>query len=244
MKLPSTHILLVAFTFFIFPDVTAVGKTERKREKSKTARVAPGQVSGLVVFKGVPPKRSPLSRESEPSCAKTEALSEEVIVAANRGLKDVHVRVKVVGKKAKASAEKKVNIYQNDCTYRPRVLGIVDGQNLVIHNKDGFTHNVHARIDGETWFNRGQPKGLPPLIQKDYGEAGQVLELGCDIHPWMKAFVVISDHPHFSVTNKNGEFKIDGLAPNQTVTVEAWHPKLGMKSKEVKTGSTLSIEFP
>ena len=57
------------------------------------AKPATGTVSGKVVFAGTPPPRKSVVRDSDPVCAKTEALTEDLIVSDQGGLKDVLVRV-------------------------------------------------------------------------------------------------------------------------------------------------------
>jgi plastocyanin len=199
--------------------------------------------SGQVKYQGKPPAPALLDRSSEAACAKNKAYAEDVVVDKKGGLSGVLVRVKT-GTAGKHSAPKKsVVIRQSDCTYTPRVAGIMNGQELVIENQDGFLHNVNAKIDGETQWNKSQPKGASALKQKDFGAAGQVLELGCDVHPWMRAYVPITDHPFFTVTGKDGTFKLDGV-PNKELTLEAWHPTLGLKTQAVKPGAKVEFVFP
>ncbi len=205
---------------------------------------ARADVKGTVRFKGKPPPAELLDRSSEAACAATPAYSQEIVLGKGNGLEGVHVRVKngTAGKNHKPPAP--ATIRQKDCTYVPRVLGLMAGQELVIENQDGFMHNIHARIDKESYFNRSQPKGAPPLRQKDLGAAGQVLELGCDVHSWMKAYLPLTDHPFFAVTDRDGRFTIAGTPPGKTITLEAWHPVLGLKTIEVKPGATVEFVFP
>jgi hypothetical protein len=96
----------------------------------------------------------------------------------------------------------------------------------------------------ETMFNVSQPKNAKPITQKDYGDPGQVLELGCDIHRWMKAYVVITDHPFFTVSDENGAFSLKHVPTDRAYTIEAWHPTLGMKSQLAKAGAKIEFVFP
>ena len=95
---------------------------------------------------------------------------------------------------------------------------------------DGTTHSVRATAGDSLLFNVIQPpnaKGLP----KDPVVTGPV-KLGCDLHPWMAAHVVVSEHPFFAVTDDAGAFAIDGVPPG-TYGVEAYNPKLGTLKAEV-----------
>ena len=54
---------------------------------------ATGTISGAVVWKGAAPDRAPLDRASDPVCAKTPRLAEDVVVTDGK-LRDVHVHLK------------------------------------------------------------------------------------------------------------------------------------------------------
>ena len=50
----------------------------------------------------------------------------------------------------------------------------------------------------------------------------------CDVHPWMKTWVLVSDHPYYAVTDANGNFSIDNI-PAGTYDVVCWQEKFGSK---------------
>ena len=192
-----------------------------------------GSIKGTVIFEGEAPDREKLTRDTDPVCAKTERLSEDVIVTKGK-LKDVLVRIKNgTGGKTTAPSTPAV-IDQKDCMYSPRVLGVVAGQKLALRNSDGTFHNVHATVDGKLLWNKPSPKGEAP-VTVDASKAGDVIDIVCDVHPWMHAYAVVMDHPFFAVTGEDGAFEIKGLAPG-TYTLEAWHPTLGLKTMTVKIG--------
>src|SRR3970040_1946821 len=58
----------------------------------------------------------------------------------------------------------------------------------------------------------------------------------CDVHKWMRFFIVNKANPYFSVTNKNGQFKIENV-PAGTYKIEAWQEKLGKKAGDVTVKS-------
>ena len=194
-----------------------------------------GAISGTVIFEGEAPDRVKLVRDKDPFCKKTEKLSEDVVVAKGK-LKDVLVRVKngSAGKHAVPAAP--VVLDQRECMYTPRVVGLVAGQKLVVRNSDGTFHNVHGTVNGKLLWNKPQAGGDPDLALDGAPNAGDVVDIACDVHAWMHAYAVVQDHPYFAVTGENGAFEIKGLAPG-TYTLEAWHPSLGMKSLIVKIGT-------
>ncbi|HEU0036077.1 MAG TPA: hypothetical protein VFQ53_35940 [Kofleriaceae bacterium] len=211
-------------------------------KKPAPAPAASGGVKGMVTFEGEPPERKKLQRDVDPYCAKTEKLSEDVVVTAGK-LKDVLVRVKngSAGKHAAPAAP--VVIDQHECMYAPRVVGMIAGQKLQIRNSDGTFHNVHGSLSGKLLWNKPQAAKDPDLALDTTAKPGDVVDVVCDIHPWMHAYAVVQDHPFFAVTGENGQFEIKGLAPG-TYTLEAWHPTLGTKTLTVKIGSGAKAVVP
>ena len=183
----------------------------------------------------------PLDMSADPACAKG-AKDEAVMVAKGR-LKNVHVRIKSGTAGVHKPPKTPVVISQVGCVYTPHVAGAMVGQPVAIRNQDKTMHNVHAYVGKETWFNRSQPKGAPDILETDTGEAGEVFELKCDVHRWMHSFIPITDHPFFDVTSADGAFEIKGV-PAGSYTLEAFHPKLGLKSAKVTVGAKDSrVEF-
>jgi plastocyanin len=194
-----------------------------------------GTITGVVTLSGTAPERAALRRDSDPVCDKTPALAEDIVVGTGGGLRDVVVRIKNGTAGTHAAPTEPVVLTQSACTYAPRVSVAIAGQPLAVKNADPTYHNVHAWVADKTAWNESHPAAAPDIKRPDVGKPGEVLELKCDVHPWMHAFVVVNDHPFAAVSRDDGAFTITGLAPGKYI-VEAWHPILGLRTAKVTVG--------
>jgi plastocyanin len=191
-----------------------------------------GTIQGVVKLSGKAPERAKVRRDSDPYCDKTPALAEDIVVGADGGLRDVVVRIKNGTAGTHTAPADPVVLTQEACNYAPRVSVAMAGQPLAVKNADATYHNVHAWIAEKTAWNESHPAAAADIKKADVGKAGEVLELKCDVHPWMHAYVVVNDHPFATVTDDTGAFTIPRLPPG-TYVVEAWHPALGLRTAKV-----------
>ncbi len=194
--------------------------------------LAAGRIAGTVEYVGKPPQRAVISR-SDPQC-KVELVDPAVTLSpSGKALANVLVRV-VKGAPESAPPSDPVVVAQHECMYAPRVQGAVKGQRVVVKNTDGTMHNVHAFVgtdDKKTLFNVAQPPGAKD-VDKDSKATLGVVKLKCDVHPWMRGYVVFNENAFFAVSDAQGKFELSGLPPGP-YTVEAWHEKLGAVTADV-----------
>lgn len=208
----------------------------------KPAPAVTGGVKGTVIFEGPAPARTKLRRDTDPYCEKTERLSEDVVVTKGK-LKDVLVRVKNGTAGTHTAPTAPVLIDQRECMYTPRVVGLVAGQKLAVRNSDGTFHNVRGTIASRPLWNKPQAAKDPDLALDPSAKVGDVVEVQCDVHPWMHSYAVVMDHPYFAVTGEDGSFELRGLAPGK-YTLEAWHPTLGVRTLDVVIGKGAKAIVP
>ena len=116
-------------------------------------------------------------------------------------------------------------ITQKDEEFHPYVTPIVVGTRVSFPNEDSIQHQVFSQSEAKTFdipLYRGAPKEAV-LFDK----AG-VVTLGCNIHDWMKAYVVVLATPYFSKAGDDGKAAI-GQLPAGRYHLEVWHPLLAGK---------------
>jgi hypothetical protein len=193
-----------------------------------------GSVKGTVLFEGEPPERAKQERVVDTKCS--QDFADDAIVVTRGKLRDVLVRVKNGTAGTHAPPTTTVLIDQRDCTYVPRVVGIVAGQKLAVRNSDDTTHSVWGQLSGKDLVNKMQLAKAPDLaIDPSAAKPGDVVELKCGVHAWMHAYVAVQDHPFFAVTAADGTFSIENL-PQGKYTLEAWHPVLGTRTLQIEIG--------
>jgi len=100
-------------------------------------------------------------------------------------------------------------------------------------NSDRLLHNLHSASTHNPTFNRTQPRGrvIPVTFSKP-----EIIQLNCDLHSWMRAWVVVADHPFYAVSNEAGEFTLPNVPPGKYV-LQIWQETLGITSREVSVGA-------
>ena len=135
--------------------------------------------------------------------------------------------------KALLAKQPKVELDQKNCEFLPYVLAIHQDQTLVIKSSDPVNHNVRYAAFTNAAFNQIlAPKG--ELEVKLVAERRPIV-VACDIHSWMKAYLMVFDHPFFAVTGEDGSFEIKGVpAGEQNLVV--WQEKVGYVNPEKAKG--------
>lgn len=199
-----------------------------------------GAIDGVVTFEGTPPAPAAASAMTDPACQ--GAAPEAAVTIQDGKLANVLVRISDASLKVAGPAAPVV-VHQKGCQYTPRVQGAVLGQKLAIQNQDPTLHNVHTYEDRKSLFNNAQPPGAPPIL-KPLPDREGVVQVKCDVHPWMAAFVVVGHNPYFAVTDAAGHFHIPDVPPGH-YTLEAWQEALGTKTAtvEVKADQTAQAAF-
>ncbi len=132
---------------------------------------------------------------------------------------------------------------QSGCDYHPHMVALMVGQPFIIRNSDDTLHNIHPRPSANAEFNVGQPKkGMEST--KTFDKPEILIPVGCDIHPWMRAFISVLSNPFFAVTGDDGSYSITGL-PAGDYEIEAAHGKLKtvVGKVSVKDGEAAKLDL-
>jgi Carboxypeptidase regulatory-like domain len=196
------------------------------------ARPAGGTISGKVTYEGTPAKAKTIDMSKEPSCAKqhaTPVTTEGVVTGPNNSLENVVVYVSA-GAPDESAPSQPAKFDQKGCQYIPHVLAFLVNQPLEIVNDDQTSHNIHPRPMINREWNKSQPPGSPPDIEKY--DKPEFIPVKCNIHPWMSGQFAVMKNSHFAISSADGGFSLPNLPPGK-YTVTAWHESYGDQSMEV-----------
>lgn len=113
-------------------------------------------------------------------------------------------------------------ITQRDQEFEPYVTALVVGSRVSFPNRDAIRHQV---------YSISKPKKFEiPLYGAGAGETitfdqPGIVSLGCNIHDWMSAHIVVLETPFFMKTPADGLAALASLPPGR-YRLDVWHPRL------------------
>jgi hypothetical protein len=168
--------------------------------------------------------------------------NESLVVGAGQGLRYAVVTLEGVTKGKAVEKEVQHELDNIRCRFIPHVQAASVGQFLLMKNSDPILHTAHA------FFTNGQPQfnvGLYPgrISRKPLVSPG-IVKILCEVHPWMSAYVAVTEHPYQAVTDAYGEYMINDV-PAGTYKLTVWHESLGSEEKpvETKAGALTTVDF-
>ena len=211
--------------------------------KAATVSVDPataGSISGVVSFKGTPPKLKPLDMTQDPGCPSSPQPSDAVVVNGGK-LANVFIYVKEgLPQGTFGVPSDPVVLDQKGCRYNPHMLGIMAGQTLKVLNSDTANHNIHDMPQNNPAWNESQSPTDKPIL-KTFATPEMMVPVQCNQHPWMRAYINVMSHPYFAVSSADGSFAIKNLPPGE-YTLVAVHEKFGEQTMKVKVAPKMDTD--
>ena len=131
-------------------------------------------------------------------------------------------------------------IDNRDCRFEPRILTVRTGQIFELKNSDPVAHNAAVYARRNTPFSEIIPMNQP--LQKKFAKAETLpVRVDCSIHSWMKAWLIVSDHPYVTVTDEDGRFEIRNV-PAGEWKFRFWHERPGYMQMLVTNGQPAPLE--
>jgi plastocyanin len=193
-----------------------------------------GSISVNVRFAGTVPEGQPVNMASTPACAQLhpEPVYDRSLVVSGGNLANAVVYIeKGLESWVLAPPAQPVVLDQKGCLYEPRVAAAMVGQGVEFENSDTEAHNVHGRPKVvEAWNFMMSRQGQTRTVYFTKPEMG--IPVGCDIHPWMRAFLCVLPNPYFAVTGRDGQAVLKNVPPGE-YTIGVWHETLGTQEQPV-----------
>ena len=188
-----------------------------------------GTIKGRFLLGGDPAAAAELKVDKDVEvCGKHKLVAEELVVGADKGIANVVVFVRDKGVKVNPDlkATEPVVLDNKSCRFEPHVAFVQVGQPLVIKNSDTVGHNSNIASAKNPPSNSLVPAGGETKVTFASDEALPA-QVTCNIHPWMKGWVLVRPNPYAAVSKADGTFEIKGVPAGGEVELQFWHEKAG-----------------
>jgi len=214
-----------------------------------------GTIKGRVVWAGDElPKPETIDTSKEPRCAAKDGgpvtRDTWIVNPKNKGVRFVCLWLRPEEEGGKLAVhpdlakipdkDKVVNVDQPCCMFEPHGVALREGQVLVANNSAQFAHNVDWK---GLRPSQGSNQLIPPggKLEINMKPSEFQITISCGIHPWMKGWARVFDHPYFAVTDADGNFEIKN-APVGKFRMVVWH-ETGYRNQDTgKKGDPIEIK--
>ena len=194
------------------------------------AEPAWGDLVGRFVFEGDPPVPAPIANVGD--ARPKEPLFDDTLRVdpKTKGIANVVIYVKTpkvaIHPDYEAEAKKEVFCDNRDFRFVPRVLTVRLKQPMIFSNGDVVSHNANFQPIGDINFNSLIPAGGRTDTYLPAREQSIPQPVGCNVHPWMRGYILARSNPYVAVTGADGSFKLARL-PAGELTFKVWHERRG-----------------
>jgi plastocyanin len=142
---------------------------------------------------------------------------------------------------------------QRNLEFIPHVLPVLVGSTVQFPNNDKVDHNIFS-MSRTKKFNLGSYK--PGENKTMVFDKPGIVEVRCDVHAEMAAYILVMKNPYFAVTDKKGHFEIpdpdylkqaglenvSGLPAGKYI-VKTWHEKLKSQKQAVTVAESGEVSI-
>ena len=190
-------------------------------------------IKGNIRYVGAPIEKKKTAVTIDQYICGKEKESEDLVLSSNNGIRNAVVSLQNVPPGAKRDWNfPAAKMDQKECSFTPRVVIVPAGGTVEFLNSDRLLHNVRSAGKENPPFNRAQPHARSISFTFKQPE---LLRVDCDLHSWMRGWVVVAEHPFYTVTNEQGEFTLENV-PRGKYTLQVWQESLGNVTQEVVVG--------
>ena len=187
-----------------------------------------GTLSGRITLNGLAPKLANLPVTRDPkTCGTTKP--DDSLEVKDGGVKNAVVWFADVPE-AKDFRPAKEKLDQQACEFVPHVLVAPVGATVDVVNSDKALHNVRAQAGEQRLFNYAMP--IPGHVVPTHLTAAGIYKLSCDVHPWMRGWLLVVPTAKFAVSGDDGRYSIADVPPGNH-KVKIWHERFGERDAEV-----------
>ena len=150
-----------------------------------------------------------------------------IVNPKNKGIKNVIVYLYTGRRGVKLPPQKLGNKIRdltiNNCVFKPHVMVAEVGDTIrVIPGPGPVVHNVNFAFFNMPPMGPAIPRGGNQMIKLARSEPA-VVPVRCNIHSWMNAYVLVTDHPFAAISDENGGIEIKGIPAGKDMIFRAWH---------------------
>ncbi|BDX06805.1 methylamine utilization protein [Planctobacterium marinum] len=140
-------------------------------------------------------------------------------------------------KAAATAAAPVAQMTQSNKQFNPHVVAVQQGHKVHFPNEDSIKHQVYSLSELQQFdltVEAGATEHGPQMTSTG------AINIGCNIHDWMQAYVYVVDTPWFGQTDADGLVSIE-LPDNETFSWQLWHPRVS--SEEAHSGGLIQAPY-
>lgn len=206
-----------------------------------------GTLKGRIVYSEDAPAAEKIDVERDAEVCGIVGLVEESLVVhkVNRGIRNVAIWLETrdeipVHPDLEKPPTEAPFIDNRDCRFEPRMLAVRTGQIFELKNSDPVAHNAAVYARRNTPFSEIIPMNQP--LQKKFDKFETLpVRVDCSIHAWMKAWLIVADHPYVAVTGEDGRFEIRNV-PVGEWKFRFWQERPGYLQTLITEGKPAPLE--